>query len=165
MEERPKISIKHSVTDKFIEGISWIIFATLWILTIRYYSVLPDIIPKHFNASGQVDDFGSKAFILTLPIIGSIIFLGISFLTTIPHRFNYPTTITRDNAEKQYKNAFRTMVYLKFIILLSFIFIQYKTIQISLKNSEGLGLWFLPAFLALILIPLSYFVIKAIKMK
>ena len=165
MEERPKIEIKFNTADKLLEIIGWITLALLWIMTILDYSNLPDSIPIHFNASGQADDFGSKRYIFTLPIIGTVIFLGITILNKFPHIFNYPSTITKDNAEKQYKNAFRMMIYLKFVIVFTFIIIQYKTIQTAFGNSQGLGVWFLPLSMGLILIPTIFFVIKAVKTK
>ena len=165
MEERPKIEIKFNTADKLLEIIGWITLALQWIMTILNYSNLPDTIPIHFNASGQADDFGSKGYIFTLPIIGTVIFLGITILNKFPHIFNYPTAITKDNAEKQYKNAFRMMIYLKFVIVFTFIIIQYKTIQTAFGNSQGLGVWFLPLSMGLILIPTIFFVIKAVKTK
>ena len=165
MEQRPKIEIKFNTADKLLEIIGWITLALQWILTILNYSNLPDSIPIHFNASGQADDFGAKMYIFTLPIIGTVIFLGITILNKFPHIFNYPTAITKDNAEKQYKNAFRMMIYLKFVIVFTFIIIQYKTIQTAFGNSQGLGVWFLPLSMGLILIPTIFFVIKAVKTK
>jgi uncharacterized membrane protein len=165
MEERPKIEIKFNTADKLLEIIGWITLALQWIMTILNYSNLPDTIPIHFNASGQADDFGSKWYIFTLPIIGTVIFLGITILNKFPHIFNYPSTITKDNAEKQYKNALRMMIYLKFVIVFTFIIIQYKTIQTAFGNSQGLGVWFLPLSMGLILIPTIFFVIKAVKTK
>jgi len=73
---KTKIEIKFNTADKLLEIIGWITLALQWIMTILNYSNLPDTIPIHFNASGQADDFGSKGYILTLPIIGTVIFLG-----------------------------------------------------------------------------------------
>jgi len=57
------------------------------------------------------------------------------------------------------------MIYLKFVIVFTFIIIQYKTIQTAFGNSQGLGVWFLPLSMGLILIPTIFFVIKAVKTK
>jgi len=165
MEARPKIKLELTTADKTIEIIGWLLIIAVWGLTITNYSNLPDSIPTHYNGAGQADGFGGKATILTLPLIATILFIGMTILNKFPHVFNYPTNITQDNAFRQYTNATRLIRYLKLIVVFIFGLIAFKTIQNANGEADGLGIWFLPLTMGLIFIPLTYFVIKSFKTK
>jgi uncharacterized membrane protein len=137
----------------------------LWVWTGTSYSNLPDPIPTHFNAAGEADGFGSKASIIGLHVIATLLYVGLTALNRFPHIFNFPTPITQDNALSQYTNATRMIRYLKLILVLVFAGISYQTIQQANGTGEGLGLWFLPLTLGLIFMPLLYFVIKSFQTK
>jgi len=134
-------------------------------LTITNYIELPDIIPTHYNGAGEADGFGGKGNILTLPLVATILFIGLTVLNKFPHVFNYPTDITKQNALRQYTNATRLIRYLKLIVVIIFGLIAFKTIQNCSGQAHGLGVWFLPLTLGLIFIPLSYFIVKSFKTK
>lgn len=163
MNERPKIKLELTTIDKTFEILGWVSILAIWVLTITSYTNLPDTIPIHYNAAGQADGFGGKTTILTLPLIATILFIGMTILNKFPHIFNYPTNITADNAFRQYTNATRLIRYLKFIIVIIFGLIALQTIRNVNGQTNGLGVWFLPLTLGLIFIPLTYFVIKSFK--
>lgn len=164
-DERPKIFLIRTMADKLVEVLGWLILLTLWGWTIAHYSSLPDTIPTHFNAAGEADGFGGKASIITLPIIATLLFIGLTVLNRYPHIFNYPTAITQDNALRLYTLATRMLRYLKLILVVVFGGIEFMTIQHATGEATGLGVWFLPLTLMLIFLPLIYFVIKSIKEK
>lgn len=163
MSERPKLKLELTTFDKTLEILGWTSILAIWVLTITNYTNLPDTIPIHYNGAGQADGFGGKAAILTLPLIATVLFVGMTILNKFPHIFNYPTNITQDNALRQYTNATRMIRYLKFIIVIIFGLIAFKTIQNANGQAVGLGIWFLPLTLGLIFIPLTYFVVKSFK--
>jgi uncharacterized membrane protein len=164
-EERPKLKIQLSPTDQVFELLGWGVLLALLIWTGTSSSSLPDTIPTHFNAAGEADGFGRKASIVGLPIIASLLYIGLTVLIRFPHSFNFPTPVTQDNALPQYTNATRMIRYLKFILVLVFAGISYQTIQQANGTGEGIGVWFLPLTLVLIFIPLIYFVIKSFQTK
>ena len=165
MEKRPKIKLELTTIDKTFEILGWTSIIAIWVLTIANYTNLPDIIPIHYNGAGQADGFGAKGNILTLPLIATALFVGLTILNKFPHVFNYPIVITADNALKQYTNATRLIRYLKFIIVVIFGLIALQTIRNVNGLTSGLGVWFLPLTLGLIFIPLTYFTIKSFKTK
>lgn len=163
MEEGPEIKLDLTITDKIFEILGWISLVAVWVFTITNYTNLPDIIPIHFNGAGQADGFGGKTTILTLPIVSTILFIGMTVLNKFPHLFNQPTNITKENKLRLYTNATRLIRYLKLILVIIFGFIVFKTIQNVNGEADGLGNWFTPITLGMIFIPLIYFVIKAYK--
>ena len=165
MEERPKIKLELTTADKAFEIIGWVLVISVWGFTVKNYADLPDTIPTHYNIAGEADGFSGKATILTLPLLATALFIGLTFLNKFPHIFNYPTNITQHNALRQYTNATRMIRYLKLVIVVIFGLIAFKTIQNGNGEANGLGVWFLPLTLGLIFIPLIYFVIKSFKTK
>jgi len=163
MNERPKIKLELTATDKAFEILGWIFILAVWVLTITNYTNLPDTIPTHYNGAGQADGFGGKESILALPLIATVLYVGLTILSKFPHVFNYPTNITVDNALRHYTNATRMIRFLKFIIVVIFGLISLQTIRNANGQSSGLGVWFLPLTLGLIFIPMTYFIVKSFK--
>ncbi|SEA78978.1 DUF1648 domain-containing protein [Psychroflexus halocasei] len=157
---RPKLKVKMTNSDKGLEILGWILLAVIWVLTISKYSQLPETIPIHYNGLGEADGFGNKWNILTLPIVASILYVGMTILNKYPHVFNYPNNITEQNAMKKYKIATRLVRVLKLVVVIIFGLIVFRTLQNINGSADGLGIWFLPLTMALIFIPMAYFLIK-----
>ena len=165
MNKRPRIYIKPNLTDRVLEIIGWFFIFGIWTLTLTNYFELPEIIPIHYNGIGEADGFGNKSNIFLLPIISSILYIGLSILNKNPHVFNYLSEITEKNAVHQYTNATRMIRVLKLVIVFIFGFIVFRTIQYVNGDADGLGIWFLPLTMAFIFIPMIYFLINANKKK
>lgn len=84
---RPKIKIELTATDKAVELTGWLMLLAVWVLTITSYSNLPETIPTHFNGEGKADGFGSRINILALPLVATILFVGIQLLIS-SHTFS-----------------------------------------------------------------------------
>jgi len=95
MQERPRLKIELTISDKIFEFVGWLLVILVWGLTIMNYSNLPNTIPTHYNALGQADAFGGKASILLLPIVATVLFIGITIINKFPHIFNYPIKLRR----------------------------------------------------------------------
>ena len=161
--ERPKIKLIPTSADKLVELLGWIMLLAIWGWTFTHYSTLPDTIPTHFNATGEADGFGSKASIIGLPVIATLLFIGLTILNRYPHIFNYPSPVTQDNALRLYTLATRMLRYLKLVLVLVFGGIELMTIQHATGKAAELGVWFLPLTLVLVFLPLIYFVVKSVQ--
>jgi len=165
MESRPNLKLKLSPADKFIEGLSWLALCLLWMITLLIFQQLPDIIPVHFNASGKVDDYGNKITLILLPVIGTLVFIGLTVLNRHPNIFNFPVSITDNNVFLQYTNATRMVRFLR----LSTVLVVGLVVVIIFQSTRGKwvenSIWFLPLIAAILLLPLTYFTIRAFKLK
>ena len=157
--------LKLTKSDIFLETTGWLLVFAVWVFIIAVFESLPDIIPIHYNAQGTPDNFGNKWMILALPIVSTILFIGLTILNYFPETFNYPVKINEENALKQYRYATRLIRYLKLVIVIIFGLVLYQTTRFSKTNNEGLGIWFLPLVLGLIFIPLIFYIIKSVKTK
>lgn len=68
------------------------------------WSNIPELIPGHYNSAGEIDRWGSKSEILVPPIVGIIMYIGLSVVTLFPSIWNVPCEIT-DRNRVQYINA------------------------------------------------------------
>jgi uncharacterized membrane protein len=89
METRPKINVSLSLLDKILESTGKLLIIIIWGLTLFVIFKLPAVIPTHFNALGQPDDYGNKLTILILPFISTLLYFVLTKLNLHPHTFNY----------------------------------------------------------------------------
>ena len=165
MNKRPRIKLQLKQTDKILEVVGWVSVFGIWALPLINYFDLPEIIPIHFNGAGKADRFGNKTHIFILPIISTLLFIGLTTLNKHPHIFNYPNQITKENALDQYTNATRMMRVLKLVIVVLFGLIVFRKIQIVNGHADGLGTWFLPFTIGLFIILSLYFLMMSMKDK
>lgn len=163
MNIRPKLKIHMTALDWLMELPGWLLIIVSWVLVIYHYSALPEKIPIHYNAAGEVDHLGSRATIVTLPLIATILFFGMTLLTRYPHVFNYPVNITPSNAGRHYKNSTRLLRYLKTVLPLIFLVILLQTIRIAGREATQLNVWFLPVLVLLILGPLIIYLVRTFR--
>ncbi|WP_367329924.1 DUF1648 domain-containing protein [Sphingobacterium multivorum] len=163
MNNRPRIKLRLTTADKVLEFMGWCVVLLLWYVVTVHYSKLPEIVPVHYNIEGKVDKFGPKSILLMLPLIATVLYLAMTIINRFPHLFNYPVKITEENALQQYISATRLIRYLKFIVVVIFGIIAFKSIPNAAATSEGLGTWFLPFVLLSVFVPVIYFLIKSVK--
>lgn len=145
--KRPKIKIEKEPIDWVLDLLAALATILLVVLPIYYYSDLPDSIPKHYNLAGEPDAFENKSVLFALPVIGVLLFLGLSWLATIPHTYNYPALITRENASDQYLWGSRFMRFINASTAGLFLYLSYSTIQLALGNQSKISPWMLPVYL------------------
>jgi uncharacterized membrane protein len=161
--ERPTLKLSLTFFDQSVEVLGLLILLGFWIFTIYFYPMLPETIPTHFGGGGEPDGFGPKTAILGLPIVSTVLYLMLTFFSRYPHKMNYSTTITAENAEVQYRIMTRMIRVLKVFVLLIFWILDYKTVQIALGWPDVLGSWFLFLLFALLFAPIFYFLIQLSK--
>ena len=156
MEARPKIKIALTLFDKRLEitGISLLVI--MWILVVINYFKSPETVAIHFNLSGKPDGYGSKLTNLLLPLIATIIYLGLTQLNKYPHVFNYMTKITEENAARQYTVATKMIRILKTSIVLIFTIEILSVLLMTLGISNGIGIWSLPLTILMLAVPIIY---------
>jgi uncharacterized membrane protein len=163
--DRPMIRPEMTPVDWLLEAVALIGLGSLMGYIAYHYPTLPDSIPTHFNAAGIADDYGSKASIFFMLGIALFIYVMMTLMNLIPHMFNYPGKITPTNALRQYTLATRLVRYLKTLIILLFFYISYTTTRVVFNEASGLGLWFLPLFLGLVILPILFYSVIALNKK
>ncbi|MDP4172097.1 MAG: DUF1648 domain-containing protein [Bacillota bacterium] len=138
-----------TTVEKVIKVLSGLLIAILFLYIYLMWSKLPEKVPTHFNAAGQVDGWDGKSSIWMVPIIGLVLFVMLSILERFPHIFNYPFMVTKENAPKLYLEARRLLVILNLEIILFFALVSWGIVQAAFGH-DSLSIWFIPVFLIVI---------------
>jgi uncharacterized membrane protein len=156
---RPQLEIEKQPLDNALELTGLIGVLVMIALPIYYWGEIPSIVPTHFSATGQPNDYGSKWTTISLPLIGALLYFGLNWITRFPHKFNYPLKITKDNAAEQYRMATRLVRLVGTLVALSFAYLTYTIIHTSLGTMEGPGSNFVLVFtVSILLVPFAYLI-------
>ena len=158
---QPKIEVPKTSLDYLLLGLGILGLLIMISLTAIYFDQLPDRIPTHFNSRGEADSYGDKSTLWFLVLVAIAIYSIILLANRSPHLFNYSVPITPENAARQYQNLQRLNRAMMAVISLSITYIHYAIIEMSLGEREGLGLWFLLVFLAVLFGVMGYFLYRA----
>lgn len=114
----PKIDIKLTKNQQRQIALGWIIVASNFIIIGIFYTDLPNSIPVHFNNKGDINGYGDKDSIWTLPIIMGLTYalLALIIKKVKPWNMNYPVKITENNAPEVYKMSLQMLIYMNLLI-------------------------------------------------
>lgn len=142
--KRPRIKVPFETVDVIIEMLSITLLILMWIYCIINYFELPDTIATHFDATGKPDDFGSKNTIWIIPVVATVMYIGMYILNKYPHIHNYMVNITEENALKNYRFSTRVVRVVNFLCVLLLAYITYMIIESAFGKQYNLGTWFVP---------------------
>ena len=148
--QRPQIHIEKTMLEKLanIIGITSIVVLILYIAL--NWSALPDDVPIHFNAAGEVDSWGSRWLIYFIPTITIALYIFMEAMERRPHTHNYPARLTEQNAAQFYKESRQTMNLTKNIATIMFSYIGIRTVLVALEKVQGLGIAVMGTFLLIL---------------
>lgn len=159
-------AIRFKLTDKILEIAGIVATLILLILPFAFYRDLPAEIPTHYGFKGIPDGFGNKGSIWSLPIIGVLLYTGLSLLNYFVVLKNKPNSREKYGQPVAQESILRLMQIIKLFLSTAFAFIMWKTIQVSLGNADGLGIWFLPTFIVLMtFLPIVFLITSVGKSK
>ncbi|MDP5060832.1 MAG: DUF1648 domain-containing protein, partial [Maribacter sp.] len=146
--------------------IGWIMIVMNFIIIGIFYTDLPDRIPAHFNYKGDVDGYGDKDSIWTLPILMGLTYtlLVLIIKKVKPWNMNYPVKVTKHNATGVYKMSIQALILMNLLISI----IATPTIVETILQSHKIDLGFKISSLSIIivavitLLPL-YYIFKMFK--
>lgn len=162
---RPTLMLEKTKSEWVWDVIGGGFFIGAIIFLVISWGSIPDLVPGHYNASGDVDRWGSKFELLILPIVGLLLWLFMNVLEKFPHVHNYPDRLNENNVEAFYLNSRKLLNSVKNVCLLTFSYILVQSIRVALGNAESLGLWFLPVMLIVLSAIMIRGIIKAAKIK
>jgi uncharacterized membrane protein len=141
---RPKLEIPKTKGEWLWDVLGYLTYIGSIIFLISVWSALPEKVPGHYNALGEVDRWGSKGELLILPIVAGFLLVFMQILERYPEVHNYPQRFNESNAEQFYLASRKLANQLKNISLLIFSFILFESVSIALGWGNGFGRWFLP---------------------
>ena len=116
---------RYTILQRALEVIGAVLFIAYIIYLFRVWAVVPDKIPAHFNGAGLVDRWGKKNELLMLPIMGVVLYLGLTLISFFPGVWNVPKIRNPQNLPFVYSMMKTMLIGLKVEILALFFCITY----------------------------------------
>ena len=162
----PKIDIKLTKNQQRQIAIGWIMIVINFIIIGIFYTDLPDSIPAHFNYKGDVNGYGHKDSIWTLPNIMALTYtlLFLIIKKVKPWNMNYPVKVTENNAPRIYKISLQMLIYMNLLISI----IATPTITETILQAHEIDLGFKISSLSIIIVAIVtllplYYIFKMFK--
>ena len=150
------MTLKHSPFDWMLEIVSLAALGAIYGLVAGSWSGLMDIVPTHFGISGAPNSWGAKRSIWLLPAAGLFIYLLLTVATRYPKFVNLPFRVDRSAPDVQ-RIIFRMLGSAKAATLLLFAYIVYGQIQSAMRQTNSMGVAFLPLFLIATIAPFAVY--------
>ncbi|MGL4106659.1 DUF1648 domain-containing protein [Clostridium sp. LP20] len=138
---KPKIKIETTNLHKLLDIVSLILVGVTLVYTVMKYSVLPEIIPIHFDLAGKFSGNGAgKNGIFIFILIGVILYLGLFLLSKFPEKYMYKVEITEKNARRQYSLVKTYMKVVSLLIVTLVCYMQYSVINAIIQGKDTVGM-------------------------
>lgn len=151
------------VMNKFqiaLEITGLLLLAGMFAFIYIQWNQLPQQIPAHYNAMGEIDRWGSKTEILIMPIIGIFLYVLLTTVSFFPGLWNVPVQITEENKEVVYQHTRNLLIFLKVEMIAVFFYITYYMATI-----QPLPITFLPVFMIILFFPIVYYMVRIRRLK
>ncbi len=123
-----------------------------------YWTGIPDSVPGHYNALGEADRWSGKGELLLLPILGWILFIGMTVIGRFPQVWNTGVAVTGENRVRVYGILRNMLATVKLITVFTFVCLSVNSLA-----AKDLPFWFLPLFLVLMFGSILFFVVKLVR--
>jgi len=158
VRENLTMELKYTKFQIALETIGLLLLVGMIILIYTRWNQIPQQIPMHYNAIGEIDNWGSKEDILFLPVVSILLYAFLTALSFFPQIQNIPILITDENKESVYHNIKNLYIFLKIeIVMLLFLFVYYITI------AQPLPIAVIPIFIIILLGTSIFFIVRIIR--
>lgn len=149
------MKIKNTKVDWIIEAICLLLLGGITLYLILNWSSMPDKIPMHYNAAGEIDRWGKKTEIIFIPVMSWFIY-GLTTLTEkYPNSWNVGVQVTDENAPRVYRILKSMIKTTKLCMVIAFCYITVCSI-----TARSMSPWALPIELIIIFGNLIYWLVK-----
>ncbi len=121
---------------------------------------IPDEIPGHYNAKGEIDKIAGKGSLIFLAAMGWAMYALLFVVELFPQTWNTGVKVTKENMYRVYRTLKSMIGILKLLMVLVFTFLAvYSALALPLP------LLFTPVYLILIFGSIIFFTVKLIMVK
>ena len=152
------MKIKSSIIDIVLNVACIIVLLGVVIFLLVRWSSIPDQVPGHFNASGEVTRWDSKGTLIIMPIITVALYVGITILERFPQVWNTGVRITKENMFRVYRILKSLINIVKLLIVVTF-----ASITIIQSLAVALPIWLMPVLISLIFGTIIINIIRLVK--
>jgi uncharacterized membrane protein len=151
-EERPVVEeLPYSSVDRAALLVSGCAIAATGVVLSALWPDLPERVPMHFGVSGAPDAWGARATLLVPLLILVPIDILLLVLLRIPHVYNYPVRVTKENARALYTIGRRTLLLTQTFVNTTICTVVILMALVAKGTLATLPVFWLPALLVALL--------------
>lgn len=154
------MKLKNNKIDLIIEVLCLIMLVGTVACLIVMWDKIPNQIPAHYDALGQVDRWEEKGGIVLLPIIEWILYLFITLISLFPQAWNTGVKVTEENKERVYRTLKYMIQTMKLIMIVNFTYLV--GCQVFAIN---LPVWYTVLFMLMIFGDIAFWLVRLYKVQ
>ncbi len=139
---------------KNLHKVSLLIGALTILLPIIFWSKIPDELPMHYNAAGEVDNWSDKGSLILLFFVIALV-MGVMSIAVYLVKTNMESKYSKDAEKSEMRVAYPIVILMNLVVQSMFAYIMFCCI-----TCRPLGTLFLPIFLIATFAPLVYLIYK-----
>ena len=124
------------------------------------WRTIPDQVPTHYNAAGEIDRWGDKSELIVLPIVSWLMYGLMTLVEQFPQVWNTGVFITENNRDAVYRLLKNMMAMVKM-----FVMILFASLTLISAQSRSLPVWYVLAFLGILFSTIAYFMARLLRLK
>ncbi|HZK48649.1 MAG TPA: DUF1648 domain-containing protein [Thermoleophilia bacterium] len=160
---RPRVPTERGGMWKVIEALALTGTIATVVIAGAAWTSLPARIPTHFGGDGTPDGWGGRWALLVMPVVGVVMYAGLTILERYPHIYNYPVRITEENAGRQYRLAVDLITLLKLEMVWMFATLTWGTVRVARGDADGLGTFSVLFYLAALFGTITVYMVRAVR--
>lgn len=166
MQKLPQHVETHKTkVNRFYDLIAKGLFIAVILYTVVQWNQIPEQVPIHFNALGEVDNYGSRWVLLLVPMMSGGLLALLEFLERHPEWHNYPSRLNETNAPQFYQTSRELLNRVKNLSLFLMVYIQWEIVRVGLGHSNAMSQWVFGGLLALMVVVMIMGVVQQKKIK
>ena len=154
------IKIERNALDTIETIVSLLCLVGVVVYLILAWNTIPDKIPGHYNAAGEVNRWGNKSKLIMLPIISWVTYGLITLIEYFPQIWNTGVRVTADNRAEVYRLLKSMIAVVKMFVLLMF-----ASLTVLSSLSLNLPMWYVLAFLVALFGTIAYFIVRLTRLR
>jgi len=157
---------KKTTYDKILEIVAIAALLGSFCPLLFYNTIATDaVFPIHYNIDGEVDGWGGRSNLWSMPLIALAFYIGLSILQKYPKIYNYPCKVTAKNADYLYRMGVQLMRHIKVCVIIIFAYAS-NDMYIGAINKSSKPMPIVYAIvMAGMFVPVIIYVIKMIRYK
>lgn len=144
--------------DRLMNWLSLLLLAATTLFLLLSWQHIPEEVPMHFNALGEIDRWGGKGSLLVLPVIGWMTYGLMTVVEHFPGLWNTGVRITAENRARVYRLLGHLLSTLKGLITAMF-----TGLTLWCTLARPLPGWFLPVVLGCLFGDMLYWLVRVVR--
>jgi hypothetical protein len=164
VRENLTLKLKYTKYQIALEIMGFLLLVGIIIFVYTRWNQIPQQVPTHYNAIGEIDSWGNKDIIIFLPEISILLYAFMTIASYYPQSVNVSilslisnVKITDKNKEAVNQNKCNLSLFTKVEILTFIFFLIYY-----ITTSQSLPIIFLSFFITIILVTSIFFITRII---